>query len=380
MVIVRLPTKLGATLMPRKRPLFVELWRDRHGKVRVYFRKDRGQRVRLPDAIGSDEFNSAYQAALLGQPAPVRDRFVRAAPGSIAALVASYMKSAGYIGLRETTKTGYGSRIEVLRNLHGHRTVAGLSRERIITGILQPYADRPGAALSILKMLRVLIRHAINIGWLKHDPSLGIKRPKMQRIRSWTEDEIETYRKRWPLGTKQRLAFELFLNTGQRRSDVVRMAWSHITAENKIVVVQQKTGRRLLIPLHRDLLIVLAAAKRAHVSILTTMYGKPFTVDGFSQWLRDGITDAGLPLDCQPHGLRKATGRRLAEAGATAKMIMSILGHTTLAEVERYTEEADQSGLAEDAVIKLEGHKANRIAQTASNGLGKIAKRKGKSK
>ncbi|MFL6546800.1 MAG: hypothetical protein ACJ8LM_16680, partial [Candidatus Udaeobacter sp.] len=32
---------------------------------------------------------------------------------------------------------------------------------------------RPGAALSILKMIRVLIRHAINIGWLKHDPSLG---------------------------------------------------------------------------------------------------------------------------------------------------------------------------------------------------------------
>lgn len=225
-------------------------------------------------------------------------------------------------------------------------------------------------------MLRVLIRHAINIGWLKNDPSLGIKRPKIQRIRSWTDEEIETYRNHWALGTKQRLAFELFLNTGRRRSDVVRMAWSHITAENKIIVLQQKTGRRLLIPLHRDLLTVIAATKRAHISILTTMYGSPFTVDGFSQWMRDGITAAGLPLDCQPHGLRKATGRRLAEAGATAKMIMSILGHTTLAE----TEEADQAGLAEDAVVKLEGHKANRIAQTTPTGLGFIAEMKGKSK
>lgn len=366
--------------MPRKRPPFVELWRDRHGKVRVYFRKDRGPRIPLPDAIGSDEFNTAYQAALLGQPEPVRDRFVRAVPGTIAALIASYMKSAEYIGLRETSKAGYISRLEALRTEHGHRTIAGLSRERIITGILQPYADRPGAALDTLKKLRILIRHAINIGWLKHDPSLGIKRPKIQRIRSWTEDEIAAYRGKWPLGTKQRLAFELFLNTGQRRSDVVRMAWSHITPENKITVVQQKTGRRLLIPLHRDLLTTLAAAKREHVSILTTMYGKPFTVDGFSQWMRDAIGDAGLPLECQPHGLRKATGRRLAEAGATAKMIMSILGHTTLAEAERYTEEADQAGLAEDAVIKLEGHKANRLAQTASAGLGKVAKNKGKSR
>ena len=300
--------------MPRRLPPFVECWRDRHGKVRVYFRRERGARIPLPNSIGSDEFNAAYQAAMAGQLAPVRERRACAATGTIGALIIHYKRGAAYIALRETTKQGYSSRIEALRTQHGHRTVAGLTRERIITGILQPYADRPGAALSILKMLRVLIRHAIDIGWLKHDPSLGIRRPKIQRIRSWTENEIETYRNRWPLGTKQRLAFELFLNTGQRRSDVVRMAWSHITAKNKIFVVQQKTGRRLVIPMHRDLLVALAATKRAHVSILTTAYDKPFTVDGFSQWMRDAITAAGLPLDCQPHGLRKATGRRLAKS------------------------------------------------------------------
>jgi enterobacteria phage integrase len=32
-----------------------------------------------------------------------------------------------------------------------------------------------------------------------------------------------------------------------------------------------------------------------------------------------------------------------------------ILGHTTLAEAERYTEEADQACLAEDAVPKSKG-------------------------
>ena len=170
------------------------------------------------------------------------------------------------------------------------------------------------------------------------------------------------------------------MNTGQRRSDVVRMAWPHFTADNKVVVVQQKTSRRLLIPLHRDLVAALAAAEREHVSVLTTTYGKPFTVDGFSQWMRNAITASGLPLDAQPHGLRKATGRRLAEAGATAKMIMSVLGHTTLAEAERYTEEADQAGLAEDAVTKLEGHKANRIAQTDRAGLGSTTKNNEESK
>jgi hypothetical protein len=65
--------------MPRKRPPFVELWRDRHGKVRVYFRKDRGPRIPLPGNIGSREFDEAYQHALAGvlvqdEDTPARER------------------------------------------------------------------------------------------------------------------------------------------------------------------------------------------------------------------------------------------------------------------------------------------------------------------
>jgi enterobacteria phage integrase len=364
--------------MPRKLPPFVERWRDRHGRVRTYGRPDRkGPRIPLP-AFGTDEFKAAYGQMLAGQLTPTRKREARPAPDTVAALIISYQRSASYVGLRNTTKAGYASRIEALRTEHGHRTVAGLSRERIITGILQPYADRPGAALSILKMLRVLIRHAIDLGWLKHDPSLGIRRPKTQEIRSWTDAEIATFEKRWPIGTKQRLAFALMLYTGQRRSDVHRMTWSDVS-DTAIRVVQQKTGRKLAIPLHGELLAVLATTERDHVTIINTGYGRPFTVDGFSQWMRRAIAEAGLPIVCQPHGLRKAAGRRLAEAGCTAHEIMAVLGHKTLTEAERYTREADQAQLAIAAVAKLEGRSANRDAQTASDGLGKASKTEGKS-
>jgi integrase len=333
----------------------------------------------LPADIGSAEFNAAYQAALAGQTALNRGRWEAAKQGTIGALIVSYLRSPGHQGLRETTKKGYTSRIEVLRNHHGHRSLAGMTRERIITGILQPYAKKPGAALSILKMLRVLIRHAIEIGWLKHDPSVGIKRPKTKEIRSWTDTEIAVFEKHWPIGTKQRLGFALMLYTGQRRGDVHRMTWADVS-EGTIRVAQQKTGRKLTIPLHRDLLTVLTAAKRDHATILNTEYGKPYTVDGFSQWIRDAITAAGLPFDCQPHGLRKTAGRRLAEVGCTAHEIMAVLGHKTLAEAERYTREADQARLATEAIIKLERRNANRIAQTEHAGLGYTAKSKEESK
>ena len=228
-------------------------------------------------------------------------------------------------------------------------------------------------------MLRVLIRHAFEIGWLDHDPSLAIKRPKTQEIRAWTETEIATFENRWSIGTKQRLAFALLLYTGQRRSDVHRMTWADVN-DGSIRVVQQKTGHKLAIPLHQDLCAILAVTERKHVTIINTEYGNPYTVDGFSDWIRDAITAAGLPLECQPHGLRKAAGRRLAEAGCTAHEIMAVLGHKTLAEAERYNRDADQSRLASGAIARLEKHTENRIAQTSLASLGERSKTDEKSK
>jgi len=48
--------------VPRKLPPYTELFRDRHGKLRVYFRRNK-QRVPLPASIGSAEFEEAYSAA-----------------------------------------------------------------------------------------------------------------------------------------------------------------------------------------------------------------------------------------------------------------------------------------------------------------------------
>lgn len=362
--------------MPRKLPRHVDSFRDRHGKVRFYFRKGKGPRVPLSGVIGSDEFEAAYAAALLGQVASKRRRPEPAREGTIGALVASYMRSAAYVELRATTKVGYAFRLEAIRAKHGHRTVKGLTRERIVTGILQPYAGKPGAALDTLKKLRILIQHAILLNWLTHDPSLGIKRPKTREIRSWTDAEIRQFEGRWLIGTKQRLAFALMLFTGQRRSDVHRMTWADVNGST-IRVVQQKTREKLSLPLHQHLRSILDSAPRQHVSIVVTEYGRSFTVDGFSRFMRDAITAAGLPLDCQPHGLRKAAGRRLAEAGATAREIMAVLGHKTLAEAERYTRDADQRRLARAAVSKLERRNRNRVSQTGPEKVGKIVKNEG---
>lgn len=358
--------------MPRDLPRYVEHWRDRHGKMRFYFRRGKGKRIALPDDVTSEEFATAYAAALAGKMpetrGPVREPVK---PGSISALIENYMRSSSYRTLRATTRKGYSNRLETLRTKHGHRTLSGLNRARIVSGVLAPYADKPGAALAMLKMLRVLVRHGLELGWLREDPTIGIKRPKGNEIHTWTDGEIAAFEERWPIGTKQRLAFSLMLCTGQRRSDVHRMTWRDIS-DAGISVVQQKTGQRLVLPLLPELCAVLETAERAHVTIINTEFGKPFTVDGFSRFMRDAISAAGLPLECQPHGLRKAAGRKLAEAGCTANEIMSVLGHKTLAEAERYTRGAQQAHLAKAAMGKLDRQKANKTPQTTPAKFGEM--------
>lgn len=75
--------------------------------------------------------------------------------------------------LSENTRTAYTNRLESIRKEHGHRTVSGLTGERIDQFILAPYADRPGAQLDTLKKMRILIKHAIHIGWLTQDPCMA---------------------------------------------------------------------------------------------------------------------------------------------------------------------------------------------------------------
>ena len=65
--------------------------------------------------------------------------------------------------------------------------------------------------------------------------------------------------------------------------------------------------------------------------------------------MHDAIAAAGL-RDCRLHGLRKSAGRCLAEAGASTRAIMAILGHKSLAEAEHYTREAEQRHLAQQGI------------------------------
>jgi integrase len=221
---------------------------------------------------------------------------------------------------------------------------------------MSDHSKKPGVSRNLLSALRVLIAIAIADGIRKDDPTVGIKRPKLSKEgwHSWEDHEIEQYEARHPIGSQARLALALALCTGQRAADLIKMGKQHVR-DGGINVVQQKTGTRVWISMHPDLKTVLDATPSDHLLFLISGHGQPFaSANSFGNVISRWAKEAGL-TGCPLHGLRKACARRLAEAGCSTLEIMSITGHKSMAEVERYVRAANQKRMSQAAMEKVSG-------------------------
>lgn len=334
----------------------IQAFTDRHGRRRHYYRRKGMKRIALPGEPGSAEFMAAYAQAKAADPSAGADARAKAAearvqPRSINALIIAYYRTQEFLDLKPATQKNYRNILDRFRAKHGGKGAASVETHHL-EAIFMGMAGRPGATKNLRKRLNRVFRLAVRLGWRKDNPIRETEAPRTKSpgFIPWSEEEIEQYREHWTSGSRERLALELLLCTGQRRSDVRLMGRQHLSGD-RISVVQQKGGKRLLIRVHPDL----KAEIDKHPDVMTfvtTAYGAPFSEAGFTQWFVERAVKAGV-VGRGPHGLRKAAGRRLAEAGCTAKQIAAVLGHSTLSEVERYTRDASQVHLADDAMDNL---------------------------
>jgi integrase len=353
---------MGQHPLMRRAPKYVHGFIDRHGKPRSYFRRRGFKKVPLPGLPWSPEFMAAYEAALAGQPLEIGSARVKA--GTLRALAISYFNSSGFRSLAPSTKSTYRNIIERFckgadkkGGRYGDKNAATLHREHVIK-LMASHAT-PHSANGLRKVLRALMKHAVDLGLRPDDPTRDVKavRVKSDGYHSWTDAEIDQFEKKHPVGTRARLALALLLFSGQRRSDVVLMGRQHIR-DGMLHIKQTKTGTELVIPVLPELDIVIAASRNDHLTFLTTKFGQPFTAAGFGNWFREQCDVAGLN-HCSAHGLRKAAARRLAEAGCTEHEIGAITGHASLREIERYTKAVDQERLAVSAMKKVKAGTSN---------------------
>jgi integrase len=230
-------------------------------------------------------------------------------------------------------------------------------------------APTKGVKRTRLLALRPFLQWAVNpMRLIAVDPTEGIKAKAKGSTghATWSDEQIAQFRSYHPLGSKARLALELLLNLASRRGDGISLGRQHmkeVRVESRteiwLIYTQEKNRKRRPVKVETPIAAPLAAAIEAcpssseSLTFLTNEWGRPFGKKSFNTWFRKQVSAAGLPDTCVPHGLRKAGCRIMAENDCTAHEIMSVSGHSTLKEVERYTKAVDRKRLAARAQVKV---------------------------
>lgn len=345
---------------------------DRHGNLRLYFRRRKGERkLRIRATPGTPAFQSQYEAARalaeagsLGHALP-DDNSARSAappkPGTYRWLCVQYFCSAEFRRLDPRTQR---IRRAILEPTFGEliapdkqETFADFPIGRMTPKAIRVLRDRKGefpeAANSRVKAVRQVFAWAIDYDHASRNPARDVPyiRGGSTGFRTWELEDVEQFERRHPVGSKARLALVLLMYTGVRRSDVVRLGRQHIRDGWFKIAVQKNRKRKPItidLPVLPALQEIIAASPVGDLTFLVTQFGRPFTANGFGNWFGRRCKEAGL-VKCSAHGLRKAGAARAAENGATTHELMAIFGWQTMKEAERYTQAAQRKRLAGSA-------------------------------
>jgi integrase len=329
-----------------RNPPFVHEYGNRHGTLVYYLRRPGHAKVRLriPDGVlpCSPRFMEIYEAALSGLPDAPSIGANRTVAGTVNAALVSYYQSASFKSLAQSTQQTRRAIIERFREEHGDKRIA-LMHRAAMQAILNN--KTPGSARNWKKAMRGFLDHCLSLNMIKVDPLAGVTMAKMKKTKGhhpWEAEECAQFEAHHAIGTRARLAYELLLQVGQSRCDVVRMGRQHV--RNGVLSLQrQKTKVEFDVPVMPMLLQAIEAMPPSnHMMFLMTGQGKPFTAAGFGNWFRDICNEAELPKRCTSHGLRKAAATRAADRGATTTQLMAWFGWKSASEAERYTQNADR--------------------------------------
>jgi integrase len=228
----------------------------------------------------------------------------------------------------------------------GALLVIGVEPKHVLS-LRDTRADTPADANNLLRALSAMFGWGSLRGWRSNNPCLRV--PKLKGGDGWAPwpwDMIQHLREHAALHLWEAAALALY--TGQRMSDVLAMLWSDID-QGLIAVVQNKTKKKLWVPIHKELAALLRVLEgrlrkmlgqggndidfhHYHKPILLNTRGQPWTGDGFkASWAKQLNKREMSEIRRRRfvfHGLRKSAVVFLLEAGCSDAETASITGQS----------------------------------------------------
>jgi integrase len=315
------------------------------GNTRFYYRPKGQKGVAMPDLPQDDpRFLAAYAAA-----AGVKKVRAPVVAGSLAAEIVLYKGSDHFKVLAPLVRARRLPTLDQFAEKYGHGRIKDLRPEHVEKD-LSAFSGHPrNNRRRVWRGFGMWLKDAKR---LPYDPTADVARAKTIKSDGhppWSAEEVEAFRAFWPIGTMERLAFELIFWTGARVGDAIRLGEGNVDREGWLTFRQAKTGGDVFIPFRRELpefaeryapdLELLQAAIIArterHITFLYTKRGGSRSPKSISQWFAAKARKAGI-TGKSAHGLRKSRAIALVEAGGGSPQIGAWTGHESLREIERY--------------------------------------------
>lgn len=231
--------------MPIQKLPYLNRHVNRHKKVMWCVRVDRTQpRIWIKAEYGSKEFMEAYRLAIAGTPLPKVHGLREGEAFTVGWAINRYM------GSRQWAKLAPESRKQLSYQFTRiHANVGKLQLKRITPAVVMESRDKragvPSDANKFVRAVKLLFEFAVANTWVVLNPASGVGKLKTSKTGEgfviWRAEHLAAFERRWPVGTMQRLAYEIVRCTGLRRSDVCRFGPQHIR-EGGYSITPQKTA------------------------------------------------------------------------------------------------------------------------------------------
>lgn len=338
-----------------------ETMRSGETRHRVRVEGQPKRRIRIPVGPEHPAFSEHYYAARAGHTVDTPPPPPAATPGSVDEIVRDYL-----IWVEAQVAAGDMSPLTLKQRRSLLKTVCDmpdpegermgdlhheLPREGIVH-ILDQWGGRTAQADNSRKALSAAYKWAKARGRVKTNPCEGIANVHKSRggATPWRPEDVRKFLKHHGPGSTARRWLYLAMFTACRISDARILGRPHEVARDGVIFLDWQPGKKgsafVSVPIFPQLLQELRAARVEGPCYILSQHGRPYrTTASLHERVRRWTRDAGLENRSQ-HGLRKAMGELLAEAGATQHQIMSVMAHTKPATSAIYTDRADRRRMA----------------------------------
>ena len=351
--------------------LLIERHRNGTQRIRVRVEGNADQRIHIPVTPDHPDFAHHYHAARAGQHwQPPKTKGIE---HSLDWLTARYLKFlADMASSGQMSPLTLKQRKSILTRLCDFTDDDGTrygdcdmnAPASAFVQIRDSWAGHPGAADNLIKSTRALYQWAMDRGEIDANPAAGIgkinRNPKGGAV-PWSADDMRKFKDTHPPGTTAHFWLTLEAFTAGRIGDLVWLGRDQETTRHGHLWLEwqpRKKGSAFVsIPMLPPLIEATRAARVIGPTYLLTDQGKPFaTPEALRNRVQKWCASAGL-VNRSSHGVRKAVGDMLAEAGCTQHQIMAVMAHTQARTSEIYTKDVSRQNLAAAAMTLMSGFK-----------------------